>query len=112
MAFQKLTRNQDPPHSFDMEPELEGVLVDKRENVGPNNSKLFVIEKKGGKRVTVWGSAVLNDLMQIPKGSTVKIKYLGKTKNPKTGREFRGYDIQFDSDTADIADVADQVFNG
>lgn len=103
MAFKKLGSSVPESHSFGTEKTLEGILVEKKENVGPNNSLAFIIEKKGGKKVTVWGSAKLNDLNQLVVGTTVKITYLGKKKNDKTGREFNAYDIEYDDSTADVA---------
>lgn len=111
MAWQTLKSEQYPSHSFELEKELEGILVEKKEKVGPNDSKLFTIEKKGGKKVSVWGSAVLDKLNMLAIGTTVKIKYLGKEKGKK-GTMFKNYQIDFDDSTADIADVANQVMNG
>jgi hypothetical protein len=112
--WKKVVMEQFPSHSFEMEKELEGVLVDKKENVGPNNSKLFTIEKKGGEKVSVWGSAVLDKLFTLPVGSTIRIEYLGKKKG-KRGTEFRDYMIEVDEDTmpnADIDEVAKEIFEG
>jgi hypothetical protein len=111
-TWKKVTMEQSPSHSFELEKTLEGVLVAKQENVGPNNSFLFTVEKKGGKKVAVWGSAVLNKLNTLPIGSLIKIEYLGKKKG-KRGTEFRDYDIQVDEDTRPAsADEADDIMNG
>lgn len=112
MARQTLKNEQFPSHAFVEGEEFHGVLVNKQENVGPNDSKLFTIEVSGskGKRESVWGSAVLDKLWQLPVGTEVWIKYLGKKKG-KRGSEFKDYQIDFDDSTADLADVADAVMN-
>jgi hypothetical protein len=108
--FVDVTMDQNPSHSFELEKNLEGVLVAKQENVGPNNSFLFTIEKKGGKKVSVWGSAVLNKINTLPIGSLIKIEYLGKAKG-KRGTEFKNYKIQVDEDTRPVsADEAEDIF--
>lgn len=110
--WKDVNSEQMPSHSFEMEKVLEGVLVGKQENVGPNNSKLFTVEKKGGHKVSVWGSAVLDKLFTLPIGSLVRIEYLGKEKGKK-GNMFKNYKIQVDEDTRpDAADTADKIFNG
>jgi|SRR3990167_1034875 len=111
--WKEVVAEQFPSHSFEMEKELEGLLVDKKENVGPNNSKLFTVEKKGGGKVSVWGSAVLDKLFTLPIGSLIKIEYLGKQKG-KRGTEFRNYKIQVDEETMpdkDIVETAEEIFN-
>lgn len=63
---------------------IEGTLLKKKENCGPNKSALYILEiefedkteKKG-----VWGSTVLDDKMdEISPGDKIKITYLGKEK--------------------------------
>lgn len=76
------------------EKEIVGVLVDKQENVGPNESRLYTIETKDGERVGVWGSSVLDSRMkQIYVGEEVKIEFKGWEKNPQTGREYKLYEV-------------------
>lgn len=74
--------------------EIVGVLVSKEENVGPNESMLYTIETEDGEQVGVWGSSVLNSRMkQVYTGSEVKIVYKGREENPKTGREYKMYEV-------------------
>lgn len=109
--WKDVNNDQPPSHSFEMEKVLEGVLVAKQENVGPNNSFLFTIEKKGGKKVSVWGSAVLNKINTLPIGSLIRIEYLGKEKG-KRGTEFKNYKIQVDEDTRPVsADEAEDIMS-
>ena len=106
--FVDVNSEQFPSHSFEMEKTLEGILVNKQENVGPNNSKLFTIEKsKSHEKVSVWGSAVLDKLFTLPVGSLIRIEYLGKAKG-KTGKEFKNYKIQVDEDTRPSSDDTEE----
>lgn len=111
MARKTLSSQNNPSWNFEQKKELHGKLVDKRENIGPNNSKLFTIENKDGK-FSVWGSAVLDKLDQLKVGTEVWIEYLGKEKGKK-GTMFKNYKIDFDdadvpvSDSQEIADILD-----
>jgi len=58
--------------------EIIGILLDKQEDVGANNSKLYTLEVDK-KPMAVWGSTVLDPKMVPAKiGETVKIVYAGK----------------------------------
>lgn len=77
---------------------LTGLLVEKRENVGPNNSKMYIIERAGtnGQRVAVWGNTLIDKRMSNKNiGQELGIVYKGKTKNPETGRQYHDYDFYF-----------------
>lgn len=85
------TENWKPEKEGD---ELAGVYVDKRENVGPNGSNVYVIQKEDGVLFSLWGSAVIDsNLPKVPFGSEVKLVYLGKTTNPKTNRTFNNFNV-------------------
>jgi hypothetical protein len=72
---------------------IQGLLTQVKENVGINNSKVYMIEQEGAEEATsVWGSTVLDTKFQeIPVGSEVKIEYLGqvKGKGPKPYKDFK-----------------------
>jgi hypothetical protein len=74
--------------------EIQGVLLSKEENVGPNNSKMYKLQTPDGKEIGVWGSTVL-DLRfgKIEIGEEIKLIYLGKEKSPKTGREYHSFEV-------------------
>jgi len=56
---------------------IEGVLVNKQDQVGPNNSWIYTIETLEGVK-SVWGSAILDSRMALVKpGEKVKITYKG-----------------------------------
>lgn len=74
--------------------ELEGVYVDKKTNVGANNSNVYTVQKEDGTFVAFWGSTVIDtNFMKIPLGAQVKLVYLGQSKNEKTQRTFKNFDI-------------------
>ena len=59
---------------------IEGIYLKKKTNVGENKANLYIIEVKG-KRVSVWGSTVLDDKMdEVKEGDLITITYLGKEK--------------------------------
>ena len=75
-------------------PEVIGVLIDKRDNVGPNNSKMYTLEQPDGKLINVWGSTVLDSRMGIiPIGTEIRIVYLGLATSPKTKREYHNFEV-------------------
>lgn len=81
-------------HDFDISPELVGIYVGVENNVGPNNSKLYTIEKEDGEKITFWGSTVLDRWMQQASiGDDLKIVYLGTDKNEKTGRSYKNFEV-------------------
>lgn len=56
---------------------IEGILKDKRENVGVNNSMLYSLQTENG-LVGVWGSAILDARMVgVDLNDKVKITYKG-----------------------------------
>lgn len=79
---------------FDANKTLQGVLVEKRTNVGPNNSEMYMVETPDHEVHGVWSNTVLKDkFSSIMIGEEVKIVYQGLVKSPKTGREFKSFKI-------------------
>jgi len=79
--------------TWDREGTIVGALIDKKDSVGPNESKMYVLETKDG-NVAVWGSTVLDNKMgRVKVGEEVMIEALGKVKNPKTGRDYFNYNV-------------------
>ena len=91
---------------------LEGVFIEARQNIGPNNSNLYVVEQAGGEKINVWGDSILDNFFQhIAKGSMVKVKYLGKEKSEKRkGAEYHNYALEYDESTAPVDELAKEVF--
>lgn len=75
--------------------ELEGLLVRKQENVGPNNSMMYTIEnKKDHEQYGVWGSTALDDKMALVNvGDEVKIVYEGIQTSEKTNRQYKSFRV-------------------
>ncbi len=80
---------------FEENDTLIGVFVGKEENVGENQSMLYEIETKDGRRVNVWGSTILDTrLKNIEIGEEVKIVFLGREKSKKRkDTEYKNYDV-------------------
>lgn len=109
MAFRKLTGDFPDSHDWGHEKTLEGALTEKRENVGPNQTKAFTVLKENGKKVTVWGSMVLDKLWEVPIGALVKITYIGDVKG-KGPKPYHNYDIEVDDDGVGVQAHAENVF--
>ena len=63
--------------------QIEGELVSKRENVGPNESKTYYL-KKDNKQTMIWGSTVLDSRMDfINVGDYIKVTFKGTQENKK-----------------------------
>lgn len=70
-----------------------GTLKLVEENVGPNKSKLYTLEKREGELVKVWGSTILDQkLALVTPGTYTKIEYLGKVK-PEKGNEYKNFEV-------------------
>lgn len=92
--WEKVEIEPTPTWNFKEESELVGFLIGKQEGVGPNESMLYTIEKESGEKISVWGNTVLDGRFKnIEQGTKVKVVYKGKTKSPKTGREYHDFDI-------------------
>lgn len=75
--------------------QIEGILQEKRENIGMKNSKAYYIQVRGEREpVMVWGSAILDDrLVLVDVGSEVRITYKGKKGNKKGGQT-KHFDVE------------------
>ena len=91
---------------------IEGVYKRKKENVGINNSNIYVIQEDDKDETTsVWGSTVLDARFdEIPQGSIVKIEYVGKVKGtgPKPYKNFRVW--YKEAPMTEIIQKADELF--
>lgn len=87
---------------------VEGVYIERRENVGQNKANVYVV-KMDEETVQIWGSTVLDDYMlrgndgePIEKGSVVRIINLGK----RPGKKYYDFDVQFATDeNVDVDEV-------
>jgi hypothetical protein len=65
---------------------IMGEFLGQQENVGPNSSRLYNFRLPDGETVSVWGTTVLDnriDLLRPPVGSTVTIIYVGESEAKK-----------------------------
>ncbi len=80
-------------HNFQEEAELSGILTEKKENVGENQSWMYLIKKSDGNIVSVWGSTVLDSrFAKIEVGEEVRVIYQGK-QQMQGGRSFHKYQV-------------------
>jgi len=83
-----------PAWDYETQKEIEGVLIERKEKVGPNNSNMYMLELADQSIMGVWGTSVLDvRLGNLKVGEEVRIVYLGKTKSEKTGRSYHNFDV-------------------
>lgn len=88
-----------------------GVLIEKRQNVGQNNQNLYVVEKRGGDKMSIWGSTVMDArLANKELGQELAIIYKGKTKSEKTGRSYHDFEFYF-ANYKNQGDIPDDIFD-
>jgi hypothetical protein len=65
---------------------IEGVLVQKQEHIGANDSNLYSLETEKGIK-NVWGATVLDNLLSLVQvGSKIRITYEGVAADKKGGK--------------------------
>jgi len=100
--WKEVSQTSNPTWNPESGKHAEGKLVNKQGNIGPNKSNLYTLQQADGTKMGVWGTAMLDsNLDRISIGDMVKIEYLGKATNPKTGREYRNFRISVAQDTID-----------
>lgn len=73
---------------------LDGVLVEKRQDVGTNKSNAYYIETKPHNVVMVWGSTILDDRLSLVSiGEKIRITFKG-TEESKRGNDLKLYKVQ------------------
>lgn len=78
---------------------IEGTLINRQQNVGVYNKAVYDIEVPGVATYSVWGTKVLEGLLNpVQLGSYVKIEYLGKKKGK--GNEYHDYNVFIASNMA------------
>jgi hypothetical protein len=100
MAWQKIGPSlTSDTWKYKEENEIEGKLIGWDENVGPNDSNMYQIQKSDGTVVGVWGTTLLDiQLKSVEIGVNVKIVYKGMNKSPKSGREYHDFDVYREED--------------
>tara|TARA_R100000808_G_C2152261_1_gene161589 strand:- start:2059 stop:2415 length:357 start_codon:yes stop_codon:yes gene_type:complete len=75
-------------------PELEGTLIERKDNVGSYNQTLCCVKDSDGIELNVWCPTVLKKyLSQVSIGSGVKIIYKGKKKNKSGQGMYKDFDV-------------------
>tara|TARA_R100001530_G_scaffold133307_1_gene106530 strand:+ start:646 stop:1011 length:366 start_codon:yes stop_codon:yes gene_type:complete len=78
----------------EVSPELEGVLLERKENVGSYNQTLCVVKNEEGTELNVWCPTVLKKyLSQVTIGSAVKLIYKGKKRNKSGSGMYKDFDV-------------------
>lgn len=80
-------------------------ILSVKEKVGQYNSTVYTVETKDGKKMQLWGNAVLDArLPACALGNMIKTVYLGKTPSKEKGRQpFKNFDV-FEDDGSDGPD--------
>lgn len=75
---------------------LEGIFIRAENDVGPQNSMLYHLEKEG-KPISVWGSVILDQRMVwIRPGSKIKITYLGLADKVAGKNQAKKFKVEVD----------------
>ena len=75
---------------------VEGKLLEIREDVGTNESNVYVLETAGGKE-EYWGANALDPLMaNVAVGSKVRITVLSTTHKFPNGRVGKNFKVEVD----------------
>lgn len=84
--------------SWNEEKPVMGIYKNKKSDVGPHSSNVYILETEEGENVSVWGSTVLdNKFSEIPINSTVYVESLGKVKG-KHGSSYKDYKVMYKID--------------
>ena len=76
---------------------LEGVYIQKKEDVGVNHSKVYEIQMSGEEAqvISVWGSTVLDSKMtKVTIGEEVKITFVGMETPKSGGKDYKLFKVQ------------------
>ena len=92
----RISREQFAP-SIDWEKTsmIEGVILQRKiveTGIGERNC---IIVETNGEKVTIWESAGLSSLFQLPPGTRVRITNEGLKLNPATKRRFRSFIVEY-----------------
>jgi hypothetical protein len=104
-------KSANPMHDFEVQKEITGILFNIKEDVGPNNSKVYEIEI-GDEIFGVWGTSILDQKMaKVEVGDEVRIIFNGKKVSEKTKRQYKDFTVQHRKiSVADSIDTSDLPF--
>jgi len=98
---------------FKEDKSVQGRYVEKRENLGPKNSVMYILEKGDGSLAGVWETAALRTKFEsVQIGDEVKIDYLGVAKS-KAGNTYHNFDFfkRAGGPVDEAADDTEDIFN-
>jgi len=73
---------------------LQGVYVEKKTGIGPNESNMYVIEQENGELLGIWGSTVKDSkFSSVELGAEIRIESLGETTS-KAGKKYKDYSLK------------------
>lgn len=99
------TWNSKEDKAFKAGATLEGVLTEKRSHIGPNDSNVYIIEETDGGKKQVWGTTLLDRVMEpMPIGTLVRFTYKGIAKSKK-GNSYHDFAVDYDKDTRPEVDI-------
>ena len=79
---------------------IEGFIVQHKEvNLSDGPVNVTVLELESGEQISIWQSAGLKHLTEVPVGAYVRIENKGMERSPKTKRMFRKFEILVDDST-------------
>jgi len=109
--FTKYEPDRNPTWEKEVGSILEGVYVGKRTLMTENGeTRLYTVEKKGGEKIDVWSSATIDNFLgNMPIGTEIQIKYLGKEKSKKGGREYHNFEFGYNKETMPDKDIIDMA---
>jgi hypothetical protein len=88
---------------------IEGVYLSRKDDVGLNKKKIYILRTAEGELVGVWGSTVLDARMEpVRPGQTVGIEYLGSKKPKSGGKNYHDFYVGVDT-AAGIEEVPESV---
>jgi len=77
--------------TWDRKEPIQGVYVNLKTDVGPNNSNMYTLKTKDGE-IEVWGSTVLDSKFErVQRGAEVRIECLGEVP----GKKYIDYSLQY-----------------
>lgn len=106
----KKEEDQEPVWDFEKNPKFSGVLVEKREGLGENNSTMYVVEsEEDNQKYGIWGSALIDRrLGNKVIGTEFGVVYKGRVKSKQGSREYKNYEFYFSDDVQRIDDTIDE----
>lgn len=82
-------------NDWEKDAEIEGLYIEKREDVGPNNSNMYIIESaEDHENYAVWGTTLLDRRFEkINLNEEVRIIFKGMETSEKSGREYKNFEV-------------------